>query len=112
MNTHSLNFGVCQSYMIINNQRIPSSLQQQFDDPPVLCHRLKDFALRHYSCFEPQLSVPSAALNDSAQGTTLLTHDKQATQYLFPPPIKTLQQVISAQVPCQAQSFTQLLDTS
>jgi len=90
INSLSLNSGVCQRYLIINNQRIPLSLQQWSDDPPALCHRLEDFALRHSSYFSRQFSVPSEALNDSARGLILLTQNRQHDTSLHPP-IKILQ---------------------
>lgn len=49
---------MCQSYCLINNQRIPLRLQKQFDDSPAVCHSLKDFALSYYSYFTPWLSLP------------------------------------------------------
>lgn len=63
---------MCQSYCLINNQRIPLRLQQQFDDSPAVCHSLKDFALSHYSYFTPQLSLPLETWSNSVWELILL----------------------------------------
>lgn len=79
---------VSEISLVINYQRIPLSLQQWCDDLPALCHWLEDFALRHYSCFSSQLSVPLQTVNDSARGWSCL--HRIGTQHFLPPSIKIL----------------------
>lgn len=91
--------------LVINYQRIPLSLQQWCDDPPALCHWLEDFALRHYSCFSSQLSVPLQTVNDSARGWSCI--HRTGTQHFFHLLSRSSRRQISAQIPCQAHRFTQ-----